>query len=82
MQLSVTGGVASVEESVVQRHLSALEKAIVSEVFCKNRFTSQASKHGLHPGYALDLTTGWNLDDPKQAAEAFRLREAIRPKLL
>eukprot|EP00973_Karenia_brevis_P026096 3601925-Karenia_brevis.AAC.1 len=49
MQRSLTGGVASVEESVVQRHLNALEKAIVSEVFCKNRFTSQAGKHGLHP---------------------------------
>eukprot|EP00973_Karenia_brevis_P095196 12426209-Karenia_brevis.AAC.1 len=69
MQLSLTGGVASVEESVVQLHLNALEKAI-------------ASKHGLHLGYALDLTTGWNLHDPKQASEAFGLREAIRPKLL
>eukprot|EP00973_Karenia_brevis_P044915 6219668-Karenia_brevis.AAC.1 len=43
---------------------------------------SQAGKHGQHPGYALDLTTGWSLDDPKQATEAFALREAIRPKLL
>eukprot|EP00973_Karenia_brevis_P022078 3036313-Karenia_brevis.AAC.1 len=69
MQLILTGGVSSVEESVVRQHLNALEKAM-------------ASKHGLHPGYALDLTTGWNLDDPAQAAEAFKLRENVRPKLM
>ena len=58
------------------------ERAIVSEVFCKNRFTSVASKFGLHPGYALDLTTGWDLDDPIQEKGAFELQETVRPYLL
>ncbi len=58
------------------------DNAIVSEVFCKNRFTSKAGGFGLHPGFALDYTTGWDLDDPTQRSEAFKLRETIRPKLL
>lgn len=36
----------------------------------------------LQPGYALDLTTGWDLDDPKQELEAFELQARMRPSLL
>ncbi|CAK0797196.1 unnamed protein product [Prorocentrum cordatum] len=36
---------------------------IESEKFCRKRFTDQASWWGVHPGVALDLTTGWDLDD-------------------
>ena len=48
-----------------------LKDAVVSEVFCKNRFSSRAPSFGVHPGFAID----WE-------AEAFQLRETMRPKLL
>eukprot|EP00971_Amphidinium_carterae_P340871 6479398-Amphidinium_carterae.1 len=59
-----------------------ISSVIVSEVFCKNRFTSQAKQNGLHPGYALDLTTGWDLNDAVQVKKAFELQETVRPYLL
>ena len=35
-----------------------LKDAVVSEVFCKNRFSSRAPSFGVHPGFAIDYTTG------------------------
>ena len=59
-----------------------LKDAVVSEVFCKNRFSSRAPSFGVHPGFAIDYTTGWDFDEPDREAEAFQLRETMRPKLL
>ena len=58
-----------------------LKDAVVSEVFCKNRFSSTAPSFGVHPGFAIDIT-GWDFDEPDREAEAFQLRETVRPKLL
>ena len=38
---------------------------IDSEVFCKERFKSQSSRWGLHPGCALDLTDERDVSDEK-----------------
>ena len=45
-------------------------RADIGEVFCKDRFSAVCQKHGLHSGFAIDLTTGWDLDkdDHKKAA--------------
>ena len=59
-----------------------LKDAVVSEVFCKNRFSSRAPSFGVHPGFAIDYITGWDFDEPDREAEAFQLRETMRPKLL
>jgi hypothetical protein len=56
--------------------------AIVSEIFCKDRITSMTRKFGLHPGYALDLSTGWDLDEPSQVVKAFETQDATNPHLL
>ena len=58
-----------------------LKDAVVNEVFCKNRFSSRAPSFGVHPGFAID-TTGWDFDELDREAEAFQLRETVRPKLL
>ena len=55
---------------------------IESEVFCRKRFTDQASPWGVHPRVALDLTTGWDLDDQTHVEQAEGLRGTVRPKLL
>ena len=59
-----------------------LKSAVANEILCKNRFTSKAPSFGHHPGLAIDFSTGWDFDEPDQEAEAFRLRETMRPKLL
>ena len=84
-----SGGVLDLEavyDSDWVEGISALERgkpsAVVSEIFCKNRFTSRASQFGLHPGYALDLTTGWDLNKPEEEKAAFELLDRVRPYLL
>ena len=52
------------------------------EIFCKIRFTSRTSSFALHPGFAIDFATRWNFDEPDQEAEAFKLSETMRTKLL
>ena len=44
----------------------------VSEVFCPPRFTRAARNFGLTPGLAMDLTNGWDLNDPAQLASAWK----------
>ena len=55
---------------------------IESEVFCRKRFTDQASRWGVHPGVALDLTTGWDLKNQTHVEQAEGLQGTVRPKLL
>ena len=59
-----------------------LQDAVASEIFCRNRFTSRAPSFGLHPRFAIDYSTGWDLDEPDQEVEAFKLRETMPPMLL
>ena len=54
----------------------------ISEIFCKDRFTSRCSEYGLPSGFALDLSTGWGLNDPVQAEEAAELFRACSPWFL
>jgi len=65
---------------VANLELSAVE-ACHAEVFCKSRFTSQAEKFGIHPGFAVDAT-GWDLTAKKPQEEAYALQDTLRPKLL
>ena len=60
----------------------AKKEATVSEVFCQDRFTSRCREFGLQPGYALDLTTGWDLDDPEQMQKAEELQTTYEPQVL
>ena len=57
-----------------------LKDAVDNEVFCKNAFSSTAPSSESHPGFAIDIT-GWDFDEPDREAEAFQLRETVRPKL-
>ena len=56
--------------------------AIESEGFCKNAFTSQAFRWGLHLGCALVLTDDWGMNEEKHATAMKQLRDTIRPKLM
>ena len=38
----------------------------LAEIFCKSRFTASAWNFSLSPGLAIDLTTGWSIDDKSQ----------------
>ena len=59
-----------------------LKDSVVSDIFCKSRFTSRAPRFGLHPGFAIDFSTGWHFDETDQKAEALKRRETMRLKLL
>ena len=51
--------------------------AIEPEVFCKNRFASQAPRFGLHSGCALVLTDEWGMNDDKHAIVMKQLRDTL-----
>jgi len=50
----------------------------VDEVFCKDRFTSQAVMFGVQPGYEIPTVARWDLDDPKQELEARKSPDRVR----
>ena len=50
------------------------------EVFRKSRFTSQASRWGLHPG--LCLADEWDMTDENRAIAMKQWRDTMRPKLI
>ena len=54
----------------------------VAEVYSPPRVTQRARMHGLCPGFALDLTTGWDFNLSKHRREALRLVRVHRPALL
>ena len=73
--------------AVVRRELKKLgcsmDKIVdVSEVFCKDRLTARCGRYGLNPGFALDYSTGWDLDEPAQEMEARQMRKETRPRFL
>ena len=76
-------GVRLSEDQMIEIHqVVAKKEATVSEVFCYDRFTSRCRRFGLQPGYALDLTTGWDLDDPEQMQQAEELQITYEPQVL
>ena len=57
-------------------------EARISDVLGRGKFLERAREFGLTPGFALDLGTGWDLNDYSQRVEAARLQERDRPLLL
>ena len=49
--------------------------ALELEVFCKNRFPSQASRWSLYPGCVLVLADEWDMNDKKHAIATEQLRD-------
>ena len=54
----------------------------VSEVYSPPRLTERARRHGLRPGTAMDLATGWDFAVPQQRREALRLLREHQPALI
>ena len=80
-------GVSKVLPRPVRRHLVAtLKKKIykpdVTEVYSPPRVTLRATKHGLKPGGALDLSTGWDLSKPDVQKKALDLIALTKPALV
>ena len=46
----------------------------LAEVYSPGRFAEAASRHGLRPGFAVDLQTGWNLELQEHVEEMQRLQ--------
>ena len=51
----------------------------VAEVFCRDRFTSECPKYRLNPGFALDLSTGWDFNREEHRAKALELLAREEP---
>ena len=54
----------------------------VAEMFSTPRFTQGAAHLGLNAGSAVDLQTGWDLDDPEQVKALDESIEQQDPLLL
>ena len=71
----------------VMRAAHQLGDPHVSEIYSPTRVTSSASKYGMRPGFALDLTVldtdgePWNFDDPEKRRRAMDLLTQTKPKL-
>jgi len=63
--------------------LSAARRSpeLVAEVFGRGRFLDRARRHGLSQGFALDLSTGWDLNIEAQRQGAAKLQHDMRPVL-
>ena len=48
-------------------------------IFCKDRFTSRAREFGLTPGFAFDISEGWDLNDPESRRRALTVQEETEP---
>ena len=59
-----------------------LDNLTVSEIFCKDRYSSRAHEFRLHPGFACDLSTGWDLNNPAEAEAALAKVDSDEPALL
>ena len=53
-----------------------------AEVFCPPRLTERAGLHGVNPGIAMDLRTGWDLNDPRHVEAAWRYIKLVKPLVL
>jgi len=57
-------------------------KVHVAEVFCPPRLTTRAPMHGLSPGIAVDLRTGWDLNDERHVAALWRYIKLVKPLVI
>ena len=74
----------SLSKPQINQFTKQLQKAgvDVAEVYSPPKVTKRAHLHGLRPGFALDLTTGWNFNIPRHRQEALRLVRENRPALV
>ena len=61
---------------------ASFNKVDVAEVYCPPRVTKRARLHGLRPGWALDLSTGWDFSKRSHRRAALRLISKTRPAVL
>ena len=54
----------------------------VAEVYSPPRVTKRAKAHGLRPGWALDLSTGWDFSKRAHRLQALRLIKDTRPLVI
>ena len=54
----------------------------VAEIFSPPRVTAETHRFGLSPGMALDIRTGWNLDDPRKLKQLWEYLRTERPMLI
>ena len=54
----------------------------ISEVYSPPRITASANDSWLRGGWALDLSTNWDLSNPEQQKLAMDLRRKTKPKML
>ena len=66
----------------VEARRAQLGAVDVAEMFSPPRFTQGAAHLGLTAGFAVDLQTGWDLDDPEQVKALDELIEQQDPFLL
>ena len=51
----------------------------LAEVYSPGRFAEAAARHGLRPGFALDLQTGLNMEQEEHVQAVRELQEAQDP---
>ena len=49
----------------------------LAEVYSPGRFAEAAARHGLRPGFAVDLQTGWHMEQEAQAARELQEESGI-----
>ena len=54
----------------------------VTEVYSEPRVTARCDKHGLRPGSAMDLATGYNFSDSKDQQRAWKVLHKESPHLV
>ena len=51
----------------------------LAEVYNPGRLAEAAARHGLRPGFAVDLQTGWNMEQEEHVQAVRELQEAQDP---
>ena len=57
-------------------------RADVAEIYSPPRVTEEAKKHGLRPGDAFDLTTGWDFRNQKDRDLVLKYIDDYKPRLI
>ena len=69
-------------EKNIEKEIKKLMTVDVAEVYSPQRVTLEARKHGLKPGEAMDLTTGWDFRQQEHRELAEKYVEELKPLLL
>ena len=70
------------ESNLVRAIHEASQEADIAEVYGPPRVTQIASKSGLKPGEAMDLTNGWDFRIQRHTEAALRYIREAKPKLV